>query len=407
MSSTSTSFPKIAGRFLPLWFFVFLFKFGAGIHYSLITVLGAQILPLWIVGLCVGGASFIQLLLDVPAGFMLERYGHLRMLRFSTVCFLLAGGSLVLGLSPATYIATVVFSALGWLFFGPGIAAYLLTHGPVATMGRLTALRRMCEAVGITCALLGLEHFSALPVTLIGLVIIYPFLGALAALIIAQRHPVPTVLHKEARNRRIVATTPGRTIYTIARQLHPVGTVLAVHTFAASVFYSMIWFLFPLIIIQSSTPGILSVALASLDLTVLVVDMPIGTLVDRYSKRPLVVLGMVVMAVAAITLSQTMTILVVLLAILLSLGDEIAIIALWAWLDQRTSKVHHEGIVAGTLTFVEDIGWSTGPVLAGILAGILTASATLLVGSIILASGAVFSIIMLFGTKARLGGHRH
>ncbi len=385
-----------------MWFFTLLFKFGAGIHYSLIAILGAQILPLPVVGLCVGAASFIQLVLDVPAGFMLERYGHLRMLRVSTVCFLLAGGVLFFGLSPVTYVATVILSAFGWLFFGPGVAAYLLSHGPVASMGRLTALRRMCEAVGITLALLGLAHFSTLPVAVVGLVIIYPMLGAFAALVIAERKGTPTVLHKEARNRRVVAATPFAKLRMVAAQLHPVSTILALHTFSASVFYSMIWFLFPLLIVQSADPGIFSIALASLDLTVLLVDMPIGMLVDRVTKRPLVMLGMVLMAVAALALSQTFGIMVIVFAIVLSLGDEIALVALWAWLDERTSKVHHEGIVAGGLTFVEDLGWSTGPVLAGILAGFLTESATLLVAGVILTSCTVLSTILLFGTKIRV-----
>lgn len=399
MSSTSTSFPKVAGRFTPLWFFIFLFKFGAGIHYSLITVLGAQIFPLWAVGLCVGAASFIQLVLDVPAGFMLERHGHLRMLRVSTICFLLAGGALLFGLSPPSYVVTVIFSALGWLFFGPGVSAYLLSHGPVAVMGRLTALRRMCEAIGITCALLGLAHFSTFPVTIVGLIIIYPMLGSLAALVLAQRAHIPTILHKETRSRRVVAMTPLATLRTVATKLHPVGTVMALHVFAASVFYSMIWFLFPLLIVHSANPGIFSVALASLDLTVLFVAMPIGILVDRYAKRPLVVLGMAMMAVAALALSQAVTLLVIAFAIAVSLGDEIAIVSLWAWLDERTSKVHHEGIVTGALTFIEDLGWCTGPVLAGILAGALTGSETLVVGGSILAICAVLSTILIFGVK--------
>lgn len=387
-----------------MWFFVFLFKFGAGIHYSLITVLGAQILPLWIVGLCVGAASCIQLLLDVPAGFMLERYGHLRMLRISTLCFLLAGGSLLLGLSPATYIATVICSALGWLFFGPGAAAYLLTHGPVAFMGRLTALRRMCEAVGITLALLGLEHFSTFPVSVVGLLVIYPMLGALAALVIAERKGTPTILHKEAHSRRLVAVTPLATLRDVAAKLHPVGTVIALHTFAVSVFYSMIWFLFPLLIVHSSTPGIFSVALASIDLTVLFVDMPIGMIVDRFAKKPLVILGMVIMAFSALALSQAVSLLVIVLAVFLSLGDEIAIVSLWAWLDARTSKIHHEGIVAGVVTFIEDLGWSMGPVIAGILAAVLSGSQTLLVGACILSGCTVLSAILVFGTKTRTSG---
>lgn len=400
----SVKFPTVASRFLPFWFFVFLFKFGAGIHYSLIAIFGARILPLWAVGLCVGGASFIQLVLDVPTGFLIERYGHLRMLRVSTFCFLLAAAVLLFGLTPTTYITSVVLSALGWLCFGPGVAAYLLTHGPVAFMGRLTGLRRMCEAVGITLALLGLSTFRTLPSAVIGLVIIFPLLGAFAALIIAHYSRTPSVLGKDTHSRRLVSAASPATIRTVVRKLHPIGTAFGIYVFCASVMYSMIWFLFPLLIATSDTPGIYSVALAMFDLTVLFVDLPVGALVDRLPKRPLVVAGMAVMAIAALALSQHLTLAVVPLAVvplavLLSVGDEIAVVSLFAWLDERTSRVHHEGIVTGALTFIEDLGWSTGPIVAGLLAGVFTKSQTLLTGALVLSIGAVLCAILLFGSK--------
>ncbi len=399
MSSASSSFIKTAGRFLPLWFFLLLFKFGAGIHYSLAAVLGAQILPLWIVGICVGSAAFIQLLLDVPAGFMLERYGHARMLRVSTAAFLLAGAVLLFSLTPVTYVASIVLSALGWLFFSPGISAYLLTHSPIAFVGRLTALRRICEAVGITLALLGLQYFSNFSAPFIGLVIIYPFIGAFIALALAKRDNVPTVLHKDIHNRRAVATTSFATIRKLAGELHPVGTVLGLHTFAASLFYSMVWFIIPLLIVGGVTPLTFSVALSSLDFTLLIVDFPIGVMVDRLSKRPLVIFGMVTMSIAALALSQTASVLIIALTIIISFGDELAVIALWAWLNKRTTHVHHEGIIAGGVIFMEDLGWCIGPILAGVLASTVTETAPLLVGGLVIAACATLSAILLYGPR--------
>lgn len=399
MSSASSSFIKTAGRFLPLWFFLLLFKFGAGIHYSLAAVLGAQILPLWIVGICVGTAAFIQLALDVPAGFMLERYGNRRMLRVSTVAFLLAGAVLLFGLTPATYVASIFFSALGWLFFSPGVSAYLLTNGPVALMGRLTAVRRMCEAVGITLALIGLQYFSTLAAPFVGLLIIYPFIGALISLGIAPNNPVPTILHKDTHSRRAVAMTPFATLHNVIQQLHPVGTVLGIHTFAVSMFYSMVWFIFPLLVVNSATPMTFSFALASIDFAVLIVDLPIGMIVDRFSKRPVILCGMAVMSAAALLLSQPLGILIILLTALVSVGDEMASIALWAWMDKRTARIHHEGIISGGIVFLEDIGWCIGPILAGTLASTAATSTPLLVGGTVLLTSTILSSILLFGAK--------
>lgn len=399
MSSASISFPKIAGRFLPLWFFLLLFKFGAGIHYSLAAVLGAQILPLWAVGLCVGTAAFIQLALDVPAGFMLERYGHVRMLRLSTVAFFLAGAILLFGLSPVTYMTSIALSAFGWLFFGPGVSAYLLTHGPTAIMGRLTALRRTCEATGITLALIGLPFFGAFTPAFIGLVIIYPFIGAFLALGMVPYAKGPTVLHPTVHSRRAVAQAPFATIRHVVLSLHPVGTVLGLHTFAVSLFYSMVWFIFPLLIVHNAAPMTFSVALASLDFTVLIVDFPIGALVDRFARKPIIMSGMVVMSIAALLLSQTVAVVVILLMVLISVGDEMANIALWAWLDKRTEGVHHEGIISGGLVFLEDMGWCLGPIFAGTLASTGTESMPLLVGGGVLTASTVLAGILLFGKK--------
>ena len=58
---------QIFWKFFPFWIFLIFFKFGGGLHYSLLSQLGEKFLPLWLVGILIGGSSFVQLLLDVPA----------------------------------------------------------------------------------------------------------------------------------------------------------------------------------------------------------------------------------------------------------------------------------------------------------------------------------------------------
>ncbi len=51
--------------------------------------LGERLLPLWVVGFLMGGASLVQLLLDVPAGRLLDRYGYRKLLTLTMLIFFL------------------------------------------------------------------------------------------------------------------------------------------------------------------------------------------------------------------------------------------------------------------------------------------------------------------------------
>src|SRR4051812_16057406 len=84
---------------VPFWLHSFLFKYGAGLHYTLLSVLGSQVLPLWIVGVLMGAEAFFQLVLDVPAGFALDRFGYVNLLRLGTVFFIISIIPLLFGLT--------------------------------------------------------------------------------------------------------------------------------------------------------------------------------------------------------------------------------------------------------------------------------------------------------------------
>jgi len=51
----------------PFWVFLAMFKFGAGIHFTLLSPLGEQVMPLRIVGILIGLGSMVQLIFDIPA----------------------------------------------------------------------------------------------------------------------------------------------------------------------------------------------------------------------------------------------------------------------------------------------------------------------------------------------------
>src|SRR5437764_511543 len=108
-------------RLTPFWFFLFLFKCAASLHYSLLSPLGSKVFPLWAVGLLVGLGSLMQLIFDVPAGYLLDRYGYRRLLKVTTLIFMIAAAILFAGITQITFILSLFVGTFGWLFFGPGI----------------------------------------------------------------------------------------------------------------------------------------------------------------------------------------------------------------------------------------------------------------------------------------------
>ncbi len=367
MLSAKQNFASVAASFTPFWFFVLLFKLGAGIHYSLIAVLGSRILPLPIVGLCIGLAAFLQVALDVPAGFMLERYGYLHMLRISTICFVIAGLILVLGLIPLTFILSTVLSGLGWLFFTPGLEAYLLAHSPVAIIGRITGLQRTIQAIGMTLAIIGLPYFVQLPSTIVGLIIIYPLVGAFAALAIAERQPMSTLLPERLRHRRRASQATLATLISTLRQLHPLSTAFIFYSITIASFFGLLWFTLTLLIASHTSGQIISLGMAAFDFTVIIVAIIIGKIVDSSNKKILAYIALSIIAFAAFFLWSTFQPLFIVFCFLLSMGDEIFTITFWSWIDTRLPQGEHYGLVTGALTFAEDLGWMAGPIIAGLL----------------------------------------
>ncbi len=150
-------------RFSPLWLFLVFFKFGAGLHYSLLSPLGERVLPLWLVGIVMGSASFIQFAFDVPAGHMLDRLGYRRLMLIGTLIFLVAAVFLTLPFTLGTYLASVFLSIFGWLFFGPGVNAYILSTASKEHSGLFMSLRDISGSLGIVLSSAFLPFVLLLP----------------------------------------------------------------------------------------------------------------------------------------------------------------------------------------------------------------------------------------------------
>lgn len=174
-------------RFLPFWIFLILFKFAACIHFNLMSPYGETIFPLWFVGLVIGGASLVQLILDVPAGLILDKYGYRKFLIITTILFMVAASFLIFGLNRVTYLITLFTASFGWLFFGPGVNAYVLTHASKDNVGRFLSLRDIFESVGVVLSSVLLVLTLSIPTEFVGILIIVIFVLSLVVLFLSPK----------------------------------------------------------------------------------------------------------------------------------------------------------------------------------------------------------------------------
>ncbi len=352
-------------QFLPFWLFMVLFKFAGGLHYSLLSTLGERIMPLWLVGLTVGGSALGQMLLDIKAGSLLDRFGYKRLLQLTTALFALAGMSLAFGLTTATYLLSVFGSTFGWLFFGPGVNAYILSQAPSGGTGKFISLRDVSGSAGLVISCAVLPVVIALAPHQIGILLVIAFMCAFAAVSLS---PTDSKAMRERSASRV--QTYAQTLAAV-RRMNPASTVLLLLNFVAAMFYGTIWFVVPLVISQQAHAGLLGWGLGVFDFTVVVLGFSLGTLADKIDRRTLVFFGLLLFACSVALLGWNFGWLFLLFGFLATTGDEMAGVSLWSWLHSLDHEHAHDGTLAGVLNVGEDFGWTVGPAWAGFAYGLV------------------------------------
>ncbi len=105
--------------FAGLWLFLIFFKLAGGVHYALVVPLGEEFMPVRLMGAIISAGAFIQMMLDIPAGKLLDKYGYKKILILCTIAFALAGALFLLKINALTIILSVALSTVGWLFASP------------------------------------------------------------------------------------------------------------------------------------------------------------------------------------------------------------------------------------------------------------------------------------------------
>ncbi|CAN5743503.1 hypothetical protein BH11PAT2_BH11PAT2_00870 [soil metagenome] len=369
-------------KFTPFWIFLILFKFAGGLHYSLMSPLGERLMPLWIVGFLMGGASLIQLLLDVPAGRLLDRYGYRKLLGLTTFIFFLGALCLFFKFALITYLASMVLSIFGWLFFGPGINAYILSSAPKESAGKFMSLRDVFGSVGIVLSSTLLPFVLLLSPTHMGLVLAVSFIAAFVAILLSPRDKESVNTERKLPTHHYYIRREIHTSLGMIRKLNPASTTLLLLNTASGIIYGVIWFVVPLVLAHEANDFMLGIGLGIFDFAIVVLGFLLGALADRLEKKKLVFFGLLIFSLFGVLLGSGFGLLFILFGFLATTGDEMANISLWAWLHALDTEHAQDGAVSGIINLFEDLGWMIGPIIAGLLYGAVGPSWTVAIGAI-------------------------
>ncbi len=374
---------KIFLRFLPFWLFLAIYKGALLLHYTLIPVFGQRLIPVWAIGFVVGGEALLQLVLDVPAGHLVDRVGQRRMLKLATPIFFISAILLLFKLSLVTYLASVFFSVFGWLFLGPGVNAYILAHAKKDTSGAFMSLRDSAFSAGVVISGVGLPFVLMLSQQTTALVLLAT--SAVGIFFLSMSPPDSTHVHHEevvaGQHRHMRRHWLDETLPAF-KKLNPASGMLVLHMFSGAMFYSAVWFVVPLIIAMQPHNLILGFGLSVFDISIVLLGFAIGMLVDRGNKRELVFFGMIIFALAGALSGIDFGVLFLIFGFLASTGDETTILSLWSWLHSLDKEHAHDGVMSGVISLAEDFGYVVGPITAGVLYGIVGPTWTIVCGAI-------------------------
>ncbi|MCX6825415.1 MAG: MFS transporter [candidate division SR1 bacterium] len=388
---------KIYGLFKEYWaFWIFLtvFKFAAGLHYTLLSPLGEKVFPLRIVGIAIGLTSVLQLIFDIPAGYLLDKYGYLKMLKVTTAIFIIAAICLFFKFTGVVFVLTLLASSFGRLFFGPGVNAYVLSKAPKEDAGKFISLRDSFESFGIVISSAVLAFILPLPTPLIGVILFVILSTAWILLFFAKPDIVSVHLEKKIEEHHYYIKKKSFSALQTIRYLNPASTILIISTFSAAIFYSIIRFVVPLMIANSQGGPLLGIGLGVFDFSVVILGFLIGRIADKYNKKKLVFIGLLIFSLSGIVLGLNFGLLFIILGFIATTGDEIAGISLWARLSTIEKNHSDDGKLSGMLSLSGDIGRGVGPMLAGFLYISVGASSSIMIGGCFLLTTLIIYSIM-------------
>lgn len=369
-------------RLLPFWLFILLFKFGGDMHFTPLAPLGERMFETWMVGLLIGGAALLQLILDVPAGLLLDRFGYIRMIRLGTLTFVGACLMLVFIGGPVGFILSLYVASLGWLFFGPGVNAYLLSIAPKEKAEKFMALRDVFDATGVFLSTLIIPFLVIASPKTIGLSGAAVLTFAFFMVLLAPKDKVSVHEEKKVHHHHFyIRRNAFKNLFTSLKRLNPASWLLITRGLSSSIFYAVIWFVLPIMMVDPSKK-IFGISLGIFDLAIIALGTILGHLTKKTKHKFAVTGGLFIFALMVALLGHQTEWLFLLFGFIATAGDEFSNISLWSWLAKLDKDHESDGAVSGTISLFQDFGWMIGPILGGFLYGIVGPEMTISLGSI-------------------------
>ena len=366
-----------------------------------------------------GGGSIVQLLLDVPAGHILDKYGYRRFLKLTTFVFLFAALCFVFGLTKTTYVLSLIISTFGWLFFGPGINAYILSHAPKEGAGKFISLRDVFGSVGIVLASAVLPLVLLISPEQMGYVLFFLLLIAFIMLFFSPKDYVS--VHSEIKlpthhhyiQRHNISVT-----LRAMKRLNPASGLLLLLNLTGAIFYGAIWFVVPLVMANQANNGLLGIGLGMFDFAIVMLGFLLGNLADKSNRRSLVFFGLLLFSIAGMFLGFNFSWLFLLFGFLATSGDEMASISLWSWLHALDRDHDSDGAISGVINLFNDFGWAVGPIMAGVLYGLIGATWTIVISAVpifllwiiyqfVMHKHKHYTLVTVLGAPVKPHRHRH
>lgn len=370
--------------FIAFWSFLLFFKFAGALHYSLIPVIGNKLMPLWLVGIVSSVASILQLVMDIPAGKLLDKYGYKKVLVVSTFIFIIGALVLYKNLTTIIFLSSIFLCYIGWLFFGPGSNAYALSHAKKSESGRFMDYRDIAGGLGVVLASIALAVVVNYDNKIFSLIIAGIMFLSLISIIISpsdfKRIKLRSNPHQRTHKQRIHVL---KNLLVAIKNLNPASTLLMLLNLAGATFYGVIWFVIPLVIATGiHNSGLLGIGLSMFDLAVVVAGIVMIKFIDQYNKKMLILVGLLLFAICGMLLGLSFGISFLVLAFLTTGGDEVAALPLWAWIHDLDKNHDKDGLISGIINLFEDLGWAIGPLIAGVLYTLIGPKMTIIIGAV-------------------------
>ncbi|MBI5075822.1 MAG: MFS transporter [Nitrospirae bacterium] len=346
------------------------------------------------VGMVAAVSAFTGIIASIPAGMLSDRWGRKRMLVISSVVF---------GTAPFLYLFVTTIWQLAIVRFYHGFATALFIPVSMALISDMFSNKRG-ERLGwfSTSTLLGRFGAPIAGGTLLGVFAgdpdvsfraVYLVCGAAGALTLLLSFRIPATHEKSRTQQSWTETLLAFRSVVSHRAILITALVEAAILFAYGTFETFI----PL---YAREHGIstyeIGIFLSSQVITLAITKPVMGRFSDRHGRRPQIIAGALLGALSIAAFSLASSFLPMLaFSILFGLSLSVVTSATSAYIADLSRKETH-GSAMGLLGSVMDIGHTTGPLAAGIVASSFGYRISFVSASVVLIlASSLFSVTML------------